>query len=108
MLSDWALVDHKFYNLYGERAARLNSGQSIFKIEGRTWFIKILSPVFLFAPIVYLKKLDKMKDSVATQRNWKTMLSQLADEWKDFTLLASIHAVVSLLYIHLTYRLPSY
>jgi hypothetical protein len=82
--------------LHGERAARLNSGQSIFEPKGPTWFIRILSPVFLFAPQGYLKKLDKASvDSVANQRTWKEMVLQLSDEWKDFTLLVSTHSVVA-------------
>jgi len=90
------IADQKYNNLHGERAARLNSGQSIFKPQKPTLFIKILSPAFLYAPGVYLKRLDKISiDSVVNQRAWKEMLSLLTEEWKDFTLLVSAQFFVA-------------
>jgi hypothetical protein len=87
-------ADQKFTNLHGERAARLNSGQSIFKPKEQTWFIKILSPVFLFAPGVYLQRLHNVSiDHVVNHRAWKEMLSQLTEEWREFTLLVSTYSM---------------
>ena len=84
------IVDLQFNNLHGERAARLNSGQSIFPAKDPTLFMKLLSPIFLFAPHSYLEKIKHVGvDSVVNLRTWKEMLSQLTDEWKDFNLLVS-------------------
>ena len=68
----------------------MNSGQSIFPAKDPTLFIELLSPIFLFAPHSYLKKIQKASiDSVANLRTWREMISQLTDEWKDFNLLVN-------------------
>jgi hypothetical protein len=85
--------------LHGERAARLNSGHSIFAYKDPTLFLKILSPIFLFAPHSYIKKINKVAvDSVVNQRTWREMVLQLTDEWKDFNLLVNYSYAASFFY----------
>ena len=67
--------------------ARLNRNQSIHPERQRTLLMTIISPFLLYGAEVHLRKLREITiDSLVNENLWQDMLSQLIDEWKEFTL----------------------
>ncbi|PPQ96998.1 LOW QUALITY PROTEIN: hypothetical protein CVT26_006407 [Gymnopilus dilepis] len=87
-----AMIYHeKYVNLHGEPGVRLSANQSIHPDQRDTFFIKILSPIFLFGPRTHLRQLKEIcVDSLVAQRHWKLLLEQLIKEWKECTLSAAV------------------
>ncbi|PPR00765.1 hypothetical protein CVT24_000790 [Panaeolus cyanescens] len=81
----------RFLNLYGERNARLERNQSIHPEPQRSYIMKLFSPLFLYGPEVHLRKLQQMSvDSLVHTPNWRNLLEKITEEWKEFTLFATV------------------
>ncbi|KAF9010175.1 hypothetical protein BDQ17DRAFT_1004707 [Cyathus striatus] len=81
----------RFLNLYGERGARLNKNQSIHPDRPRTLLLTIFSPLLLYGPETHYNQLKEMSvDSLVNEPSWVHILKKLTDEWKEFTLYATV------------------
>ncbi|KAF8190343.1 hypothetical protein K438DRAFT_922970 [Mycena galopus ATCC 62051] len=82
----------RVYNFHGEPGARLNSDQSIHAtMQKRTMLVKILGPLFYYAPDFHLLALHTMyTDGLVRHRGWAEFVTRLNDEWQEFTLYATV------------------
>ncbi|KAF8884903.1 hypothetical protein CPB84DRAFT_1850531 [Gymnopilus junonius] len=81
----------KFLQLHGERYARLNAEQSIHPERPKTILMKLLSPLLLYGPEVHLRKLKEISvDLLVKGHRWTSFLQEVTDEWKEFTLYATV------------------
>lgn len=80
----------RFRNLYGETGARLLLGQTIHpkqEKKKRTVMMKLLLPVFFFAPREHLRRLETITvDRLVNLKSWKELQERLTDDWKEHTL----------------------
>ncbi|KAJ7664314.1 hypothetical protein B0H17DRAFT_301858 [Mycena rosella] len=85
-------VRGRVYNFHGEPGARLNVDQSVYgTIRKRTFLITLLSPLLFYAPDFHLVSLHKIyTDKLIRHRGWAEFVTRLNDEWKEFTLSATV------------------
>ncbi|KAF7360384.1 hypothetical protein MVEN_00768200 [Mycena venus] len=85
-------VRNRVYNFYGEPAARLNIGQSVYATrQKRTMLIKTLSPLLFYAPDRHLSNLGKIyHDGLTRSREWSDFIARLTKEWSDITLYTTM------------------
>ena len=88
--------------------ARLNRNQSIHPERQRTLLMTVISPFLLYGAEVYLGKLREITiDSLLNSALWKNVLSELIDDWKEFTLYVRLYnffcLLCSRLYIYLMF-----
>jgi hypothetical protein len=84
--------------------ARLNRDQSIHPERQRTLLMTVISPFLLYGAEVYLGKLREITiDSLLNSALWQNVLSELIDDWKEFTLYVRLYnfllTVFSTLYL---------
>ncbi|KAF8190319.1 hypothetical protein K438DRAFT_1831838 [Mycena galopus ATCC 62051] len=82
----------RVYNFHGEPGARLDVDQSVHaSVQKRTRLIKILDPLFCYAPDFHLSALRAMyTDGLVHHRGWAEFVTRLNDEWQEFTLYATV------------------
>ncbi|TFK72485.1 hypothetical protein BDN72DRAFT_327548 [Pluteus cervinus] len=84
----------RFRNLYGEAGARLVLGQTIYAKpdkKKRTLMMKMLLPLFFFAPREHLRRLETITvDHMVNLKSWNELLDRLTDDWKEHTLYATV------------------
>ncbi|TFK67230.1 hypothetical protein BDN72DRAFT_822647 [Pluteus cervinus] len=83
----------RFFNFYGDPAARLDTSQSVYGYSRgrRTWLIKCISPLLFYAPDVHLRSLEGIwMDGYHTKRAWMELTKKLPDEWRELTLFATV------------------
>ncbi|KAG6811849.1 hypothetical protein H0H92_005582 [Tricholoma furcatifolium] len=89
----YEFVRQRFYNFYGQPAARMNIDQSVYgevKNE-RSWLIRLLSPILFFAPQVHLRSLEEIwVDGVTRRAPWSDFISKLISDWQEFTLYSTV------------------
>ncbi|KAI0078375.1 hypothetical protein K474DRAFT_1660618 [Panus rudis PR-1116 ss-1] len=83
----------RFLTYHGERAARLNSDESVHgsNRHTRTLLIKTLGPVLWNAPSVHLRALEKIwVDSTMAHQPWALFIERLKSEWQEFILYSTV------------------
>jgi hypothetical protein len=76
----------------GMDIARLQHGQSVFSdaIPGRTYLMRMLSPLLFFAPYAHLETLnDVYVDDMISHVSWNKFLQTAQEDWRDFILIVS-------------------
>lgn len=81
-------AENKVINFAGQPSARLNRNWTIYETSSRrSGLITTLSPLLFFAPDVHLDKLENVfVDKTINKVHWKTFISKLQDEWREFIL----------------------
>ncbi|KZV67869.1 hypothetical protein PENSPDRAFT_687739 [Peniophora sp. CONT] len=83
----------RYIHFHGQRYARLDRYESIHSpsIRPRSWLMKLSSAVFLSAPEVHLRDIEKLfVDGAIVAYWWKRHISKLQDEWTEFVLYATV------------------
>jgi len=81
----------RFLHLHGQRMARLNRNQSIHPERKRTLLMTVVSPLVLYGAEAHLRKLQEITtDSLVNDVLWKEMLGRITDEWREFTIYATV------------------
>ncbi|KAL1717453.1 hypothetical protein EV715DRAFT_203152 [Schizophyllum commune] len=83
----------RFFNLYGQRGARLDRQQSVFGncAYKRTWFIKIVGVLLFMDPWNHLLALNRMwVDQVLSRKPWLELTERLLAQWSDQRVVATI------------------
>ncbi|KAF5311120.1 hypothetical protein D9619_007988 [Psilocybe cf. subviscida] len=89
----YIFMHSRFLNAHGESYARLERDFSVYgdKLHPRTWFIKLLSPLFFSAPDVHLVSLQRMwVDALLHKSAWEKMIASMTLQWREFLLSATI------------------
>ncbi|VDC02730.1 unnamed protein product [Peniophora sp. CBMAI 1063] len=84
----------RFVHYHGQRSARLDRLESVRDITSprpRTWLMQLFSFLFLFAPEVHLRDMEKVYvDGIVTSYLWKRHISKLQGEWEELIAYATI------------------
>ena len=73
---------------WGEPGARLSRSESAFKKEGKrgpSLFLRIVSPVFFFMPLLYMREFDDLYvDDTVHYRPWQVFIAKdLERDWEN-------------------------
>jgi hypothetical protein len=83
------LAHWRFLYFHGQKHARLVSHETVYDKpqRERTKLIKLLSPLFFYAPEVHLRDVEKLwTDEVIIETVWNTFMTKLLEEWEDVIL----------------------
>ncbi|RXW15197.1 hypothetical protein EST38_g10653 [Candolleomyces aberdarensis] len=82
----------RFHNWHSTPQARIYYDQSVHgKCYRKTLLIKILSPLLFSAPDIHLASLRNLwVDQLMLSRVWKEAIETLSQEWREFTLCATV------------------
>ncbi|KAK0220250.1 hypothetical protein IW262DRAFT_1011768 [Armillaria fumosa] len=86
------LVQQRFYNFHGLPAARLECDKSVYgTVVKRTPLVILLSPLFFFAPDVYLDSLNKIwGDGLISKKSWIVFIEKIKAEWLGLIFTSTI------------------
>jgi hypothetical protein len=77
---------------HGQPHARLFRGQTVYDNpkRGRSLLITILSLPLFLAPEGQLREMEKWKDEVINEPEWKSFITQMLAEWESIILWVCI------------------
>ncbi|KAK0497893.1 hypothetical protein EDD18DRAFT_124349 [Armillaria luteobubalina] len=84
----------RFLHFYGEPAARLNRGTSIYdknKVHKRSFLIHILKYLLFGAPCDHLHEIESMmSDGLLSQVAWRDFIDRICKDWTHLTLYSTV------------------
>ncbi|KAK0213654.1 hypothetical protein IW262DRAFT_1466983 [Armillaria fumosa] len=84
----------RFLHFYGEPAARLNRGTSIYdknKVHKRSFLFQILKCLLFAAPCAHLHEIESMmSDGVLSQVAWRDFIDRICKDWSHLTLYSTV------------------
>jgi hypothetical protein len=89
LLTFACLAHWRFLYFHGQKHARLVRHETVYDRpqHERTKLIKLLSPLFFYAPEVHLREVERLwTDDVVIETVWKTFMTKLLGEWEDVIL----------------------
>ncbi|PBK92388.1 hypothetical protein ARMGADRAFT_159012 [Armillaria gallica] len=84
----------RFLHFYGEPAARLNRGTSVYdknKIHKRSFLFHILKCLLFAAPCTHLREIESMlSDGLLNQVVWREFIDKICKDWSHLTLYSTV------------------
>ncbi|KAK0478901.1 hypothetical protein IW261DRAFT_1564961 [Armillaria novae-zelandiae] len=84
----------RFLHFYGEPAARLNRGTSIYdksKVHKRSFLFRILKYLLFAAPCTHLREIESMmSDGLLSQVAWRDFIDRNCKDWSHLTLYSTV------------------
>ncbi|KAK0478863.1 hypothetical protein IW261DRAFT_191354 [Armillaria novae-zelandiae] len=84
----------RFLHFYGEPAARLNRGTSIYdksKVHKRSFLFHILKCLLFAAPCTHLREIESMlSDGLLSQVAWRDFIDRNCKNWSHLTLYSTV------------------
>ncbi|PBK92394.1 hypothetical protein ARMGADRAFT_1080484 [Armillaria gallica] len=84
----------RFLHFYGEPAARLNRGTSIYdknKVHKRSFLFHILKCLLFGAPCAHLREIESMLlDGLVSQVAWREFIDKICKDWSHLTIYSTV------------------